>query len=407
MHVAMQTGVDGQSVIVATKPPESVPDFDGRYVLHIYPRLYFPDEQLTRFKLGQGDITCTVSSPDISIAMPADARWFQPFPNPFHFTIGTPAHRHGFYHVFEGEPPERLQLYLEWDVLDTWKVFHYLVLNLKTTDKGRIFSMELPATMGLSGPISFHDMGQSLVSEERAARESFWCGYALYKDEATSETYHLMEHWVIDEMIDVPSVPPKDLLYTYLLSEVPFRDIPQTETLSCHNETHRANAAVTCESALFVRAVTLAREDRGEYASAEEHPAIRLLADWWNGAAPEESLRCAGFAHIAAHINDDGAYWPAYYETPESPMADYFDRQTNAIVGDRVILTFVKSRKASLETSSGYSESYLVNGDPYESCGIDLAEYDPAWYELEGLRAFPKRFPVAWTEIMAASKSNG
>ncbi|MNY69284.1 hypothetical protein D3C86_2071970 [compost metagenome] len=77
-------------------------------------------------------------------------------------------------------------------------------------------------------------------------------------------------------------------------------------------------------------------------------------------------------------------------------------------------MTFCASHEHAVYTDEMGLENFLADGQSLGQVGIpkelfESGEYDEAWYSLEALASFRRRFPAAFEEIksLAALKING
>ncbi|MDP2365744.1 MAG: hypothetical protein Q8M94_18495, partial [Ignavibacteria bacterium] len=187
----------------------------------------------------------------------------------------------------------------------------------------------------------------------------------------------------------------------------------QTTSFTQGNEVHRKNASVEFPAKLFIEAVRLARAiDFGKDSAfaqsilgiqggAEQHPAIKLLNEWWMKNSPVKSDYSVGYAIPFVRVRDDNEYWCAYHEVPNTPMEAFLTiANTQARIGDVVLLQFYASHIHYKGDNDGV-HIILADGTPYMTIGIEAEElysgqYDETLNSLEALFYFPSRFPLAW-----------
>lgn len=145
----------------------------------------------------------------------------------------------------------------------------------------------------------------------------------------------------------------------------------------------------------------------GVMAGCENHPAMKILTDWWNANAPALELRCAGIAMTWVAPHRDATI----YSVPTNTLPDMeFKRDVDyadvARVGDKVLLTFIKSQH-DLNPSEGDGCPIFrtVNGDIWSAIcesneDIYSGEHDEALDPLEALAAFRYRCEGTWYDLV-------
>ena len=158
----------------------------------------------------------------------------------------------------------------------------------------------------------------------------------------------------------------------------------------------------------------------GVPAECEQHPAVRLLCDWWDTARPAgEPLRPGSFMPWV-RVQNDGRYWAGYYETPQGHVQGFNPYGTDcARVGDALLILFYAQQAAGIWSedalpSSPYLPSTLTirrpSGRPYMTARVsreifEIGGYDEARCSLESLRVFPERFPALWAVLSQTSET--
>jgi hypothetical protein len=223
----------------------------------------------------------------------------------------------------------------------------------------------------------------------------------LYGDE--SEDGDL---FVYAESLEIPAIPVSDLAYIEEFQDRQLHEISRQATFTRNNDAHRENAAIEMPDEVFASAVWAATDvpfgKDTEYFNGHcaEHPAMTILANWWNEHAQEH--RCASFAMPWVRVEEEVTeYWCGYYETPNEPFISFVrDRAASARVGDAVLIQFM--RQITEQNGRPYEiDVFLVNGNLAQTVGVDFddvksGEYDEAWYSLKALCHFPSRFPEIW-----------
>lgn len=177
---------------------------------------------------------------------------------------------------------------------------------------------------------------------------------------------------------------------------------------------HRQNAEREMPVSVFVEAVHLARsvsfEEGSEFGwgggagNCERHPAMQLLAGWWNGTVSQE-LRSASFA--APFVRRDGFYLCACPDMVGPSMIGSQNPAVAARVGDHILLQFVRSYAEG--TRNGYGWKFVdVSGAMWLDAAVADDERDEAYYCLVALERLPDEFPETWASLTngAASSSS-
>lgn len=136
--------------------------------------------------------------------------------------------------------------------------------------------------------------------------------------------------------------------------------------------------------------------------NCERHPAMRLLADAWNSAAPED-LRSAAFA--LSFVRQDGEYRCASADVLAPSLHDRAVPASCALVGDDVLLQFVRSFAAGRRNGHGW-EFLQVDGGLWLDVAVADEERDEAYWGLVTLESFPSAFPAVWARLTSRSATN-
>lgn len=214
---------------------------------------------------------------------------------------------------------------------------------------------------------------------------------------------------LIEEVVELPSIRLDQLWPVHEFGHEQIHELNHRGSFTVFKDLHEDNATCCCPTDIFLQAIQLARtisfgqgsdyDDR-----CEEHPANRLLAEWWQEARPDLIKLPVGFAMPWVRVEDDDRYWCGYYETPDEPMRNFVKSKTSqARVSDMVMLMFYARKEHFVAYKCGYT-LVLANGQTdSEISGVELAECDEAWYALEALHGFPSRFPEAWDALSLKS----
>lgn len=387
-------------------------------VLHLLPELLLGIDAFATCPCPRVSCTVFVLSPS-GLAFPEKLIVRQPFPNRRYLVAGTDDSRYGFLVPLPSELLEEIVIRLEWRLTDAeqaeavrgWGgedaagVDHVLRLRFGLTERGQVFSTDTSAwpTGDVGSPPSCELQPFAVLSERGlpSAREgSAALGWNMYADVL-----------VMDERLDVPGILLSDVWGFSEFEEEQLHEVGQTAVFhpaSPGTLAHHANACTEMPAVILVEAVRLARDIpygkgtvyAGSMAASEKHPALLALCGWWNANAPDPLHRHAGLCMPWMRVRDDGEYWCAYYETPTMAVDHSLKRpEMAARVGDVVLIEFAQGQGAA--TFDPYLDLWGVGGNPWNSVGVSenevqSGEHDEGWYTLEGLAAFPERFPAAW-----------
>lgn len=419
MRIARETRPDGTSRLVdAQGQPLGSEDID-QAMLHVIPRLYVPDPDPDVLDAIRARLTLTVHAEDgLPIAPDPEAAdggvvVRNPYPNPRYFVGGSHAHRNGWLVPLADGCVKRVFCF-RWTLQDAWEVgfpeddidiVHHITVLLRP-GAGRLYTMDTscwPDDARMQ--TSMDGFITPLVSPtQEVPSDPAW----QFRD----------GEWQLTEEAPVPGIPREQAYALEAFEEENLHEVPQTALFpedDPDREAHRANAPIEMPVALLVQAVHLARQEPKTPrqpetprapASCEQHPAVRLLCDWWDTARPAgEPLRPGAFA-LWVRVRPDGQYWAGHHETPNLEVRDMNPDGTDcARVGDALLVLFYAEQAAASWGEDGVT-IYLPSGDPYMTVGVDHEDfaagtYDEAWYSLEALRAFPERFPALWAALSA------
>ena len=150
----------------------------------------------------------------------------------------------------------------------------------------------------------------------------------------------------------------------------------------------RSTQTLAGDYAVLEAALLLADEPVGTE-NFEDYFAVKMLAAWWNMAAPEDS-REAAFCR-AYHWVPEGNIFIAC--DPEEPalQADQLEGSPSYALFEQegrptVALQFYRGRAFNTEDQWG-TVTHYANGDDAASIGLDLDEVDEAYYSVSGLQA--------------------
>jgi hypothetical protein len=143
------------------------------------------------------------------------------------------------------------------------------------------------------------------------------------------------------------------------------------------------------------------------HAQQIDHPAVRLIAEWWNATAAPEHQSAYGFSlYVRA-----GEGWlsgnPEEGWVDAATWARVAGPQVKAVLlGESVAVLF--NQQVSAE-SPHYFESKGVDGSGGMSGGKGAGEASGnailVRYAHEALSMFPSRFPEAWGQVLAQAET--
>ncbi len=143
-------------------------------------------------------------------------------------------------------------------------------------------------------------------------------------------------------------------------------------------------------------------KDNGQFEQSrnyEEHPAVKIICDWWRGHTPSPHKE-AGCFEVWVRVEDDEDYWNAWHETPGRTIASFDGNGfCNARIGDRILIEFLAKKSEFDAIYENCTMVKFVDGADYFDVGLSLEEISEAWYSYKLLLDFPESFPVAWDEL--------
>jgi hypothetical protein len=332
-------------------------------------------------------------------------------PNGSYIVFGTMSRKMGFFHPLPDGITEA-ELTLFWDIPKAeYTVEHTIKIKFVLTDKGFIYSMDVPVfARGFgeenSAPAEFRVSSLHTCINRDHIREARWeINQTEFENGQLDEGYYT----AITETITLPSAGPEHFTFHEFENMTLLRDVKQQTSFNNFVAEHDANAAVhATDFAPLVNAIRLAQGvpyKGSDYKDNwEAHPAVRELCGWWNETGPVE-CRKAGTFWLWVRVADEDEYWSGYHESPSVPITQFWGKTSNARFGDNVIVVFCESREACQLNEHDNPELLTVAGEYYESVGMEMEEYHPAWYALESLADFPTRFPTVWKSLVRVGKS--
>lgn len=407
---------DGRSSIVdATGKPLGTRDASTR-VLHVLPKLFVPISFLRWLDLN--DVELQIIS-DLQITPEDGPIIRQPLPNMRYFVGGSSDLRYGWLAPLPDDV-SNIEIEFQWRIRGAWKsrlvqtddyeVRHKLSIALAASGVGNTFTMDAVCwpLEHRAGPLHAW-LGISDWSNNDAEPDA-----TAYRDVTTSKYQRddgeaKLDGFLIEENVSIPGMK-MDQLWTVGEFEHPqLHELEHRQSFTVSKQLHEENAACCLAPDIFMQAVQLARTHffgpgSAYFDNCEDHPANRLLAQWWQKHKSDLVRHEVGFAMPWVRVEDDDRYWCGYCETPDSPMKVFTKtRAAQARVGDHVLLVFY-ARKEHFISSPGGLTLVLADGqEDNEISGIELDEHDEAWYALRALQDFPARFPSAWNALLRST----
>ena len=390
-------------------------DADHR-LLHVLPKLYVDEPILHRFiRPEHVRLSVTADQPGLNNLQPpgGSIQVAQCVPNKGYFIGGCQDTRYGWFvrlpDLQSADDLDVIDLVFHWDIAVPAAHFHQHIeheISLKLLPGPyNTWSMDLASWHRVhrfepgKPPLVFQPTSLLFGTGFKKGRNVEILGIC-YGDEEDGD------HYVYAESLEIPAIPFSDLAYIEEFQDRQLHEISQQAIFTRNNDAHRENAVIEMPKEVFVSAVRAARDVPFDKSTpyfkghCAEHPAMKLLSDWWNEHAPEH--RCAAFAMPWVRVEEDAAeYWCGYYETPNEAIASFArDRTVNARVGDGILIQFMRPITEQDCGPHGV-DVHLVNGNVLWTVGVDIedvksGEYDEAWYSLKALSVFPSRFPEVW-----------
>jgi len=395
-------------------------------VLHLLARLFVRSETLDACRSPRVSCTATVLQPADGVRVPRELVVRQPLSNQRYFVAGTGDSRYGFMVPLPSALPEEVVIRFEWRFTDPRQaeavrvsgedaaaVDHVLRLRLRPTERGQVFSTDTPAWLD---PFRFTNPGDrkpyAFLSKDSLPEDR--------EDDVTLGWSATDDVLLIDEPLDVPGILLSDVWALAEHEKEQLHEVRHTvrfDPASSDTRAHRARARAEMPHKVLVQAVRAARDIPygrgtdydGSVAACERHPALLALCGWWNANAPDPLHRRARLCAINVRVCDDGEYWNAHHKTPNMPVDNPLPNDAAARIGDVVLIDFLQGQRAATFDEDG-CHLWDVAGHPWQTVGVSEAEVrsgecDEGWYPLQGLAAFPDRFPAAWSWLTCESPS--
>ena len=394
-------------------------DVDRR-LLHVLPKLYVDAPILHHFMRPEHvRLSVTADQPEVNHLQPSGGaiQITQCVPNKSYFIGGCQDTRYGWFVRLPPDDLDVIDLVFHWDIAVPaahlrQRIEHEISLKL-LSGPYNTWSMDLSAWHRVrrfepgKPPLVFQPTTLLSGKGFDEGRHVEVMDLILGGD---SEDGELCDFFVYVESLEIPAIPVSDMAYIEEFQDRQLHEISRQAIFTRNNEAHRENAVIEMPEAVFVAAVRAAievpldKDTKYFKVSCAEHPAMKLLSDWWNEHAPDH--RCAAFAMPWVRVEEDVTeYWCGYYETPNEPFTSFLrDKAASARVGDVVLIQFM--RQITDQDARPYGIAvFLVNENLALSVDVDIEDlksgkYDEAWYSLEALRHFPGRFPEVWAALV-------
>ena len=165
------------------------------------------------------------------------------------------------------------------------------------------------------------------------------------------------------------------------------------------------NQTVTGDYDALVKALTAAGGEMPSRGSDyEADPAVRVLCDWWNGAAPD-GMRHAGALRIYVWSDERRVFLPGDPEEPGLPADVLATQPTYALFQEpgkpTVAVVFLRGREHNVALPNGSTQIQFANGNPCYVIALPISVANEAFYPAQGLRAV-RRFMVTRVPALAA-----
>jgi hypothetical protein len=347
----------------------------------------------------------------------------QPYPNRRYFVGGSKLIRNGWIVPIPADVTEfdiEFQWHIEsaamWRVYpkDDWQVRHLIHIKLHP-GKGITYSMDGSCWPERKGPAMRITPVTVLGLEkedqiDRIRRQIVKDSNLIYTD---GELQGELAGYFLEEQVDITGVPLEQAWSIDAFQEEQLHEVRQTAILAQDIEAHRTNGPVEMPAELLLRAIDYAEKvafgKKSNFANTiagvpggmEQHPAMKLLCDWWETVRPEEEPFKPGMAMLLVRVRDDGEYWWGDREVPNSPINGFNQSGRNAArIGDLILVLFQSTQENAVFDQDGMN-TFLPSGEQFSTIGIDKEQYlngevDEAWACLNALASFPVRFPSAW-----------
>jgi hypothetical protein len=413
MEYARFNSPDGSTYLVKADGSALGSADSDRKTLHILPKLLLDRTMASQLDLSK--VNLTILSEHKELLVPEGGMVIrQPYPNTDYLVAGSPVSRNGWCVNAESLPAE-FEVEFCWHLREMhptipgkdWWVRHCIQLKL-LSDGHRTF------TMSSSNWPQKHGDDAPLYRQPKAfARAGLVCArdWAARNLQCVEETIDC-GNFKINEDVVLYGIPYEQATSIHAFQELQLHEREQVVNFSTLNDVHSANGVVSLPPEVFLEALRLAQisfQDTPKPGKFEEHPALKLLCDWWEANVPtqQDSLK-AGYCMPLIRVEDDDEYWSGYGEIPNTKITAMTPfAASSAVCGGSVLLQFYASAQFS-KFPAGFFESRLVTGEEWCEVSatrqdVETGVYDEAWYSLEALRSFPTGFKAAFEELIRST----
>lgn len=388
---------------------------------HILPRLFVPAYFVNgSHTLQSENVNLKIESTlGFDVTPTGGVKISQPYPNRRYFTGGSITTRHGWL-IELTDLTQKFTITFHWkikiDEVNVYIVEHVLCVTLKESTSKTVFSMDASCrnieesidrkpwtTISICG---IDDNEKMLIN-----RDIVYSGYPIENNKKHARDVH----YKLTENISIPGIT-MDRLWS--IDEFQIKQLHEIRHITSgfsETKAHRRNALVEIPATLFINAVRLAFQipfgEGSNYdgygnknrlvSNSEEHPALKILCDWWNLQSPEIYPLKAGSVMPLVRVTNDGKYYWADNEIPEVNVVEFNSTGKDfARLGDFMLLQFQAKDCASAFDKKKGVELFLPSGEIFTDIDIqDRSEWDEGIHCLEALYGFKQRFPAAWREI--------
>lgn len=425
MHVAAKVMEDGAVVAVgADGKPFGEGDIDCR-MLHILPKFFSPAIYAgeIRSRPMELEVKCSFGEvvPDGGIKIR------QPYPNQRYFVGGSETLRNGWLvKIPEGVASFDLEFVWKfskawrWANFEVWCIEHVIHVQLLPGDKN-VYTMDAACwpynAMTQEKPRS----AVTLAGVEDDADDAY-----EGRDIAMKEHRFLDDEegdpviacgYRIEERLAIPPIAYEKAWSLSAFQEEQLHEVHQEVAFTSDDDAaHCANAEIELPAQTFLEAIRLAqvvpfgaesqfgKSIQGVMAGCESHPALLLLIEWWAENCSAAAPLKAGSVMPWVRVRDDGEYWCADRQVPNTPVTSFgCVKSAAARIGNAVLLHFTAAAQHFTFDTGAVNIPY-VTGLIDISIGISESEirsgaFDYAWESLDALARFPDRFPAVHAEL--------
>ena len=422
--------------IIANAKSEPFEERDSESpILHVLPKLLVPVE-LLEDGLKCEEITLTVTSTLPVNVVPKDGITIrQPYQNQRYFVGGTTLLRHGWIVPIPADVTEfdiEFQWYIRsaalWQVSpqEDWQVRHLIHISLHA-GKGLTYTMDGSCWPEKKGP-AIHTTPISILGFDHEYQIDPSCRQIIKEAELIHQDKELdgdLAGYFLEEQVNITGIPHEDALKWSInaFQKEQLHEIKQTATFTRAVDAHRANGPIEMPAKIFVQAITYAQEigfdQESEFfktiagipGGLEQHPAMKILCDWWETVRPDGEPFKPGVPMPMVRVCDDDEYWWADRDVPNSPVNGFNSSGRDAArIGDQILVLFQAKQEHAVFDKEGMTV-FLPSGKEFNFIGIDKEDFtsgrrDEARYSLRALADFPAIFPSAWEYLNKVNEAS-